>query len=363
MNLTNEECFNYSGWLKKKSSNILGGWQKRFFKILEGKMMIYSENENDQKPKGHMLFSDIGKAITTETRIFKFSLNDRDFLLKAKDEETKNKWIYVINYLIEYNWSKRKEPLIKIKDMPDDISTKYEGEIGRNIQKKTYQKMKSLDKKSLELLHNHGMIASDDTSLSEKILYEKRINKLLTINNPDIKARFHHGLLFRREPDGDSFKKRWFFLISSRPLQNYIYEKDDLSLEKGRLKEWMKFDILFVFKFKKSNEQLEPYDCLELSDSHSINVIDKEGKYYIVLDIQDMKHEIYSEIKGDRDKWVEVLKNSRWTAKDIKASKSKHPRNIHKLANMIIENNHNQTKLIAELEREKKSIIGDYTQM
>jgi hypothetical protein len=43
---------NFSGFLEKKSPNFMGGWQKRFFKVLEGKLLTYSEKEADISTKG-----------------------------------------------------------------------------------------------------------------------------------------------------------------------------------------------------------------------------------------------------------------------------------------------------------------------
>jgi hypothetical protein len=43
---------NFSGFLEKKSPNFMGGWQKRFFKVLQGKLLTYSEKEADINTKG-----------------------------------------------------------------------------------------------------------------------------------------------------------------------------------------------------------------------------------------------------------------------------------------------------------------------
>ena len=78
------------------------------------------------------------------------------------------------------------------------------------------------------------------------------------------------------------------------------------------------------------------------------------------MDVEDRVFEFYSEIKGDRDLWFEALKNSRRTAKEIKNSIKKHPRNIQRLANILEEG---QNKLLEELEKEKMKTIGDYKEM
>ena len=43
--VTYEEAKFYEGFLGKKSKNLISTWQKRYFHILEGKVMIYSEKK------------------------------------------------------------------------------------------------------------------------------------------------------------------------------------------------------------------------------------------------------------------------------------------------------------------------------
>lgn len=54
---------NFSGFLEKKSPKFMGGWQKRFFKVLEGKLLTYSKKEADINTKG-ALEIDMLKNIT-----------------------------------------------------------------------------------------------------------------------------------------------------------------------------------------------------------------------------------------------------------------------------------------------------------
>ena len=44
-----EEAKSYSGYLEKKSRNVLGSWQKRFFQIIDGKTLIYKEKKKIKK--------------------------------------------------------------------------------------------------------------------------------------------------------------------------------------------------------------------------------------------------------------------------------------------------------------------------
>ena len=197
--------------------------------------------------------------------------------------------------------------------------------------------------------------------LNDKLIKSKGIDLIINVSKPEIKSRIYSGFLYKHHKTHDYFQKRWFFLISSRPLKDKLYEKDDMSLEPSRYqKDWIKFDKLFYFKYEKEKEPSGPIDGLDLSLSHKIETVDKEGRYYLILDVEDRVFEFYSEIKGDRDLWFEALKNSRRTAKEIKASVKGNPRNVQRLCNILEEG---QNKLIDELEKEKLKTIGDYKEM
>lgn len=52
------EAKSYSGWIKKKSPTLMGGWQNRYFVIAANGESSYSlayfVNDTDPKPKGHL---------------------------------------------------------------------------------------------------------------------------------------------------------------------------------------------------------------------------------------------------------------------------------------------------------------------
>lgn len=50
--ITWQEACNFSGYLKKNSPSFFKGYQNRFFRVLEGKIMAYFETETDKEPKG-----------------------------------------------------------------------------------------------------------------------------------------------------------------------------------------------------------------------------------------------------------------------------------------------------------------------
>jgi hypothetical protein len=57
--ITLREAVSFSGYLEKKSPSVFVGWQKRFFKILEGRVLIYSEKEKNKESKGSINLEDL----------------------------------------------------------------------------------------------------------------------------------------------------------------------------------------------------------------------------------------------------------------------------------------------------------------
>ena len=79
------------------------------------------------------------------------------------------------------------------------------------------------------------------------------------------------------------------------------------------------------------------------------------------MDTGNRKYEFQTEMHGERDKWVEVLTNSRRTAKEISQSITKKPRNLCKLIKIEEQEGINKLKLICEEEKDK--LVFDYKTM
>ena len=43
---------NYKGYLDKKSPNLFAGFQRRYIRVLDGKILAYFGKEKEQTPKG-----------------------------------------------------------------------------------------------------------------------------------------------------------------------------------------------------------------------------------------------------------------------------------------------------------------------
>ena len=355
MDISLEECKSFCGYLEKKSPKLMVGYQKRYFKILEGKTMIYLGKENDTQPKGVVQLDQIGRPVSVDDKVFKFTLEGRDFILRAKNSTTKDQWIRVLNVLLDDIEKKRRRSTPEkhsAVDNDDMIEARKRGSTVRS------HKVQALDKSTIDLLKSHGMTTNDDSTVSERLVKSKGIDTLINVNDPKIKARIHYGFLHKIHKSRGNPQKRWFFIYSHRPLLNEQYDKDEIDVNKTG--GFLEFDVLYYFKYEKDDEKSPMKSGLDMGLSHKIEAYDKDNKFYLTLDVEDRRYELYSESKAERDQWFECLKNSRRTAKEYKQSVSKHPRNVAVLYNTYTRS---QEEFRNKIESELSQRIGNYKEI
>lgn len=68
-NISFNEAAYFSGYLEKKSPSMFGGWQKRFFRILEGKLLTYFEKDSDKEPKGAIDISSLSNIMADGQKV------------------------------------------------------------------------------------------------------------------------------------------------------------------------------------------------------------------------------------------------------------------------------------------------------
>ena len=346
----------FEGYLEKKARNIFAGWQKRYFRCLEGKIIIYTESKESKQLKGYIQIKKIIDIKSIDTKSFSLETDEREYLFKAPDENVKNKWIEVITYLMDFMSqivSKETDSSLDINKSVDIIKKKNDKE----------DKIKKISKKTADLIRKYGYILNKEDPLSRQLLEKKGINKLINLNDPKVIMRIHYGFIYKKQKNHDIFNKKWFFIFSPRPLYNDYCSKEESDLDQKKQKEWIKFDVLYYFKIDKNekNSAGQIYEnAIEMENCHKMINYEKEGKYFINLDAGDRGYTLYCESRSDRDEWFEVLKNSRKTAKEYKLSITKHPRNIDPLNNLFIEN---EKEFVKKLQEEKKSIVGNVDEL
>ena len=189
-NVTYEEAKTYSGWLEKKSPKALGGYQKRFFRVLGGQVILYGNKEKDKNPKGQIPIGAIKSITKKEDKKFHLEIEggDRSFKLKAKTEEERDKWVAIIELLM----SKTEKEIIinapkknKFDKDDKDIKSASPLKFGK------LNKMKETDKNILELMRNAGIDENEDTQNNKLYLQNKKINELVDLSDPLIQKRLY----------------------------------------------------------------------------------------------------------------------------------------------------------------------------
>jgi hypothetical protein len=211
-----------------------------------------------------------------------------------------------------------------------------------------------VDKNVLSIMKTHGLNKGlNDEQLSESCLSLKGIKNALNLNDPKIRSRIHYGFLNKRGSVTDKEYKRWFFIISSRPLRDEVYGRDDYMLEKSKLPSFLQFDVLYYYKCENENDTTPAKKEINICDSHEIFRGNNNKTYEINLDMGDRKYVFESSMRGERDTWFEVLVNSRKTSKEIKNSKTGRPRNMNKLGNIQIAEGLGKIREICEADKNR----------
>ena len=345
----------FSGYLEKKSKGIITKWQKRYFHILEGKIMVYAEKPEDIEIKGLFILDQISVPQSLSPREFSFLLEGRDFVFRVNTPQEKEKWIKVIT-LLKAKLTESKS-LKKVGSRESSISLPKKDP---NVKSSKKNKLATAGKVTADIIRRNGFVTNKEQKISSNLIKAKGIDKLINVKDPKINARINYGFIYKKHKVQNYYQKRWFFIFSSRPLSNNDYIEDETDLEAKKQKDWMKFDCLFYFKYEDKDAKSESQGSLDLAKSHKIELLDKDEKYYLYLDVEDRRLELYCDSKAERDIWFEALKNSRRTAKEYQASFTKHPRNVELLYSYFKESEKDFTK---KIEKEKTAIIGNYEEV
>ena len=345
----------FSGYLEKKSKGIITKWQKRYFHILEGKIMVYAEKPEDIEIKGLFILDQISIPQSLSPREFSFLLEGRDFVFRVNTPQEKEKWIKVIT-LLKAKLTESKS-LKKVGSRESSISLPKKDP---NVKSSKKNKLATAGKVTADIIRRNGFVTNKEQKISSNLIKAKGIDKLINVKDPKINARINYGFIYKKHKVQNYYQKRWFFIFSSRPLSNNDYIEDETDLESKKQKDWMKFDCLFYFKYEDKDAKSESQGSLDLAKSHKIELLDKDEKYYLYLDVEDRRLELYCDSKAERDIWFEALKNSRRTAKEYQASFTKHPRNVELLYSYFKESEKDFTK---KIEKEKTAIIGNYEEV
>ena len=229
----------YEGYLEKKARNLFAGWQKRYFIIIEGKLIIYTESKESKLVKGYIPIKQIADIKSLQENTFSIDVEGRKIILRAENENIKNKWIETI----KNSFVIAKRGSFKLNDASGrnrtfDIILKANEKI----------KLNTINKKYGNLIKKHGYIINKEDALSKNLMEKFGINNLINLNDPKILTNIKYGFMYKKQKNHNIYNKRWLFIISRCSLFNNDNNNEDEILDDKKLKGWIKFDFLYYFK-------------------------------------------------------------------------------------------------------------------
>jgi hypothetical protein len=210
-----------------------------------------------EAPKGAIPLEGSKVILDPDNLIFKVVLHDREFILRTQNPVERTKWVSGILHLIE-NMAIIKKDIVVVEE--DLEKTRSRGATNKNW------KIENMDKEVYQVqihfikdLQKSGHLGNPELELSKKCLQLKGISKhLSSIKKEILESRIHYGFLQKRHKAKiEYFQKRWFFLISSRPLTDFGYDNDDYILEERVLPSFLMFDTLYYFECENENDTSE----------------------------------------------------------------------------------------------------------
>ena len=346
------------GYLEKKARNILLGFQKRYFRCLEGKVLIYLEKKENKQIKGQIEIALITNLKSVDSRTFSFEYENVEYILRAENEQIKKRWIETLSYLLMENMKEKESK--DNNNIASESNKTFSIDNGINKKIKVKNTLSIINRTTANLIKKYGYIFNKEDPLSNQLLEAKGISKVINVKDQKIQIRMHYGIMYIKLNLNDSYNKRWFFIFSPRPLYNEYYNYYINDLEQDKQKEWLKFDTLYYFKCDLiESDKFDYLGKIDLADSHNIIDFDNNNKFYINLDINDKVYNFFCETKAERDEWLEVIKNSHKTAKEYKLSTTKHPRNVEILYSIFIKDK-KKNEFLNKIEEEKVRTIGNF---
>ena len=347
MDITTAKAF--KGILGKESPSLFGGYQNRFFRIVEGDtkvekyLLSYSDKENGTV-KGAIPFTEITSITSVNKKEFYFLVGDRKFKLKAENEKLKNDWI---------------DALTKIKEESEKNDGSTGGRSNRgdsSYSKNKNWKIQNQSKDVVEALSSQGVNITQGKIPSEKVIEIKGIKPLLRgINSELLKKRLKHGFMQKKHKSTLMMsQKRWLFLLSSRPLSVEDQLNDEETLDQNSIPSSIKFDTLYYYSLDDDKDTSSYKGDLPLSECSRISIKDVDKEYYIIIDMNDRIFEFSTDQMWERDSWFDAIKNSKITGREIEVSKTKKPRNMTRL--LEIQNSEKEMALENKIESEVKEI-------
>ena len=159
----------YESYLEKKARNIFSGWQKRYFLLLEGKIIIYTESKESKQVKGYLLIKQISDIKPLEENTFSIETENRTFQLKAENQDIKDTWIEKIKNSI----ANMKKGESKENNSPIDINKIFD----KFFKSSEKDKLNTISMKTGNIIKKYGYIFIKEDTESKPLLEKYGIKK------------------------------------------------------------------------------------------------------------------------------------------------------------------------------------------
>ena len=155
--------------------------------------MVYTEKKDDIEVKWVFNLDQISQIANLDSKCFKFSLEDREFIFKAQNEEERNKWVNVLKLL--------KYKLEEINEIENQLRINI-AESSKALQHKKSiakrNKLQSAGKVTAEIIRKYGYVTNKEEKLSKEIIKSKGIDKLLNLQDTKINRRIYYGFIYKK---------------------------------------------------------------------------------------------------------------------------------------------------------------------
>ena len=194
-----KDSLKIESYLEIKSRNIFSKWIKRYFVLLKGKIIIYTESKENKLIKGYILVDKISDLKYLESNNFSIETKDENLILRAENNKIQSNWIKIIEKL------KHSKIIVKKETLDDNNISKKSNILFEffSIKKEKKNNLKSLGKKYVNLVRKNGYIIDEDDIISKSLLYKYGINKLINLNDPKILENIYYGFMYRRQKHND----------------------------------------------------------------------------------------------------------------------------------------------------------------
>lgn len=157
---------------------------------------------------------------------------------------------------------------------------------------------------------------------NDEIFRKKGLKKNLEeIPDAILSPRMIIGFLQKKgQKQTSKFQKRWFFLVSSKPIFNDS-QLDEQIIQKLQLPPRIELDTLYYYTYDSEGDTTEKKGAIRMNDC--LDVLRDETKnpdkeYCFKINMGDRIFILAAETEFEREQWIEAMRNSIRNSKEMK---------------------------------------------